>query len=77
MFPDLAHQISLQWSPVRAISQACPGPFETPGLAISTSTLELGRVVVLSRPSMAASKPSRPGRASTWGGDSCQVPHHF
>lgn len=37
MFPDLAHKISLQWSPARVISQACPGPSETFELAISTS----------------------------------------
>lgn len=31
MFPDLAHEISLQWSRARVTSQACPGSFETPG----------------------------------------------
>lgn len=66
MFPDLAHKISLQWSSVQAISQACPGSFETPELAMSISR-DLGCVIVPSHSSMVASEPSRPGRASTMG----------
>lgn len=66
LFPDLAHKISLQWSTIQVISQACPGSFETSGLAMSISR-DLGCVIVPSHSSMVASEPSRPGRASTLG----------
>lgn len=60
MLPDLAHKISLQWSSVWAINQACPGSFETAELAMSTWR-DFGCIIVRSHPSIAAPKPSRSG----------------